>query len=290
MLVIDLASGDCLHAFSHTVTGLLKIASTSFLITIASREQVAQIRGRPIYCITDVSIIPLSSQDEANKAITEARKQLDRVAKRKAGPEVATEDEFVEDNASVTDDLAVDGSIPGALPDEDVHKKVENAVHDESQKKGLFGRFTQGWFSKRVEKASGGEEQGEEDLSKINKETNLEKALPADEKVQEGAEGDKPADSVDFGNQDDAGPTMKPDKAAEAVTDPQSALMKSLLPKILRTTKLYLASKSFFFSYDYDISHGLAKQPSHTLSLSLHQQYDPLVSNLNWHNAVMRIC
>src|SRR5579871_5801763 len=62
------------HSLLLTViSGLLKIASSSFLISISRREQVAQISGKPIYSIREVALIPLSSQSDAEQAIAKAR-------------------------------------------------------------------------------------------------------------------------------------------------------------------------------------------------------------------------
>ncbi|KAK7179208.1 hypothetical protein DPSP01_011758 [Paraphaeosphaeria sporulosa] len=57
----------------HGIIGLLKIATSYFLISICDCEQVAQIRSKPSYKITNVALIPLSSQADADKAITSAR-------------------------------------------------------------------------------------------------------------------------------------------------------------------------------------------------------------------------
>src|SRR5271167_3705762 len=55
-----------------TLPGVLSIASFSYLIAITRREQVAQILGKPVYVISGVAVLPLSSQHDANKAITAA--------------------------------------------------------------------------------------------------------------------------------------------------------------------------------------------------------------------------
>ncbi|MCJ1228694.1 hypothetical protein MMC12_005355, partial [Toensbergia leucococca] len=56
--------------------GLLTVASTSYLISITRRQQIAQIRGKPIFVVTGVVIIPLSSQSDARNAIQEAKESL----------------------------------------------------------------------------------------------------------------------------------------------------------------------------------------------------------------------
>ncbi len=54
----------------------------------------------------------------------------------------------------------------------------------------------------------------------------------------------------------------------------------SLLPKLLRTTRILLASKSFFFSYEYDITRRLGSQGNQSMKgseLPLYKTVDPLV-------------
>ncbi|KAK1079848.1 hypothetical protein LTR48_007971, partial [Friedmanniomyces endolithicus] len=68
-----------LHAKSieaHGVVGLLKLATSSHLIAITGREQVAQIKGKSIYAVRDVTLVPLSSQADAERAIAQAQKAL----------------------------------------------------------------------------------------------------------------------------------------------------------------------------------------------------------------------
>ncbi|TKA72401.1 hypothetical protein B0A55_05856 [Friedmanniomyces simplex] len=84
-----------LHAKSieaHGIVGLLNLVASSYLIAITGCDQVAQIKGRPIYAIRDVTLIPLSSQTDAERAITQAQKALKQSGTTTTGEEVEESD------------------------------------------------------------------------------------------------------------------------------------------------------------------------------------------------------
>jgi hypothetical protein len=70
---------------------------------------------------------------------------------------------------------------------------------------------------------------------------------------------------------------VNPEEIPKALEGQKDSTTVALLPKILRTTKMYFGSGNFFFSYDYDISRGIGQQQSQS-SLPLFLQTDPLVS------------
>jgi hypothetical protein len=123
---------------------------------------------------------------------------------------------------------------------------AEDVIH----RKGVYGRFADKWFSKKGWKDDTRRTQG----------------LPQN------------VESVPKEEEDPVSPS-KPDelpaeipKALGGQTDNTTV---ALLPKILRTTKMYFASGNFFYSYDYDISHGIGQQEPNS-SLPLFRQFDPL--------------
>lgn len=72
-------------------------------------------------------------------------------------------------------------------------------------------------------------------------------------------------------------------KQETIVSGPDNVDTVNLLPKFLKTTRILLASKSFFFSYEYDITRRLGCQGSQTAKgseLPLHRAVDPLVCRL----------
>ena len=68
---------------------------------------------------------------------------------------------------------------------------------------------------------------------------------------------------------------FKASSAHDKEGTPEIAL--SLLPKLLRTLVLMLCSRSFYFSYDLDITRRLGTQLGRSKDLPLHKAIDPLV-------------
>jgi hypothetical protein len=137
-------------------------------------------------------------------------------------------------------------------------KPNTSVAEDVIQRKGVYGRFAEGWFSKKGWSADYRRTQGlvadEKDVS-----TNVES-------TQKAGEQDTPKEVV----------SADLPKALEGQTDSTTV---ALLPKILQTTSMYFSSGNFFFSYDYDLSHSIGNQQPQS-SVPLFKQFDPLVSNI----------
>ncbi|KAJ8111179.1 hypothetical protein OPT61_g6166 [Boeremia exigua] len=261
---------------SHGVVGLFKIASSVFLISICGREQVAQIRGKPIYKITDVALIPLASQSQADKAIVSTREHLHRHNKARTG-EDDTDSESEDEAPSVTDSLVeetppspteVKDPITGQRSPAD---KRSSVAEDVMQKKGVYGRFANKWFSRKGWSAESRRTQGlssEEDLAAKNVPKNVDSTGPTEEA--------DPSQSDKLPSDEKLTPdSVKPGDIPKALEGDEHAITLALLPRVLQTTKMYFSSGNFFYSYDYDLSHGIATQPINA-SVPLFKQYDPL--------------
>ncbi|KAH0555961.1 hypothetical protein GP486_006094, partial [Trichoglossum hirsutum] len=270
---------------AHGVVGLLNVPSTSFLIIIAGRQQVAQLRGKSVFVITDVALIPLASRTEASAAIAETRdsSQKQRRNTDELGADIEQSDPSGEDISSTengefsNDELSVP-TPPELLPGNTnprPHRRT-SIVEDVIGKKGRYGRFAEKWFSKsgwNVEKmrrqGMSTEDSGkEEELSvfkgntAVSKHTGTERQDGIDEITQslgdEGqSKGQAAPDAANIG------------KFADSATS-------ALLPKLLRTTKLLLgSSRGFFYSYDYDITRNLQRHDPNVSGLPLHRVVDP---------------
>jgi len=251
------------------------------LISISQREQVAQIREKPVYTITGVTLIPLSSRTEAANAISQANKTL-----KQGKTTDAEETDDDDDNHSVTqtdEEHDVPGSPADAPATLDVQKGLSqlkqgtSVVADVIKDKGKYGRFAERWFSKGGWQASANRQPSmspEDDLTREQKRQGID-ALPEDSKPEEApafAEAEKAAEVNDETKEASAEELAKPPPS------PSQSVLKSLTPRVLRTAKLYFASRSFFFSYDYDISHSMSKQDGHSSPVPLFKRFDPLVS------------
>lgn len=243
---------------------------------------MALIRGKPIYKITDVALIPLSSQADADKAIAATRDHLKRRS-RAPGLEDEDTDSDSEDGApSLTDSIIEDSSsAPSEVKDTVTGQKGSasqktSVAEDVIQRKGVYGRFADKWFSRKGWSADNRRLQGlssEENLAAKNVSQNVDSGVP---KEEEHPKSESKPDTIPTGDKDISEP-VSPEAIPKALSGEKDAATVALLPKILQTTKMYFSSGNFFFSYDYDISHGIGQQQPSS-SVPLFKQFDPLVS------------
>ncbi|PNS17255.1 Inositol-1,4,5-trisphosphate 5-phosphatase 1 [Sphaceloma murrayae] len=271
---------------SHGLLGLLTLASTAYLLSISRREQVAQIRGRPVYVITDVAFIPISSRSEAQGAIDGANRSLSHTGKRPAkssakgsGADTDEDTDGEEGSVAGTDDEGA------SLPDTETkdppepQSQASTVAADVIRERGRYGRFAERWFSKAGWNAGGRERQGmsaglEGDLNREQRRQGLN-ALP-DEAAEEDDATAK-TDAVDQKKREEGEAEGLTDKVADAVEETVAeGIVKTLTPRILRTMRIWLSSRSFYFSYDHDLSRRLAMQEPSNSTLPLFKRFDPL--------------
>ena len=149
-------------------------------------------------------------------------------------------------------------------------------VADVIKNKGQYGRFAQRWFSKGGWKSDGIRKQGmsasETDLTlTAEQKKQAEDSLPDSAKDQ--------VESAPVDNQSQPAPSDDQQPTAESTpVAPKDTTLTNLIPRILKTTNLYFTSRSFYFSYDYDLSRSLLRQESTSASVPLYKRFDPLVS------------
>ncbi|RMD40777.1 hypothetical protein DV735_g4379, partial [Chaetothyriales sp. CBS 134920] len=227
------------------VLGLLSIASASFLVAITQREQVAQIFGKPVYVVTDVALLPLSSQRDAAKAIVSAKRSS-------AAAEEATDSDYSSDSESDGGEYSGGrSSVSSSLPDDSKDCALPAAPNNKAElgpgiaqdvynKRAHFGTFATQWFSRRGWSASAAP-----DAASSSSDAST---APAENKTANAAE---------------QAPTT-------AIPPPEgSGSVRALTPNILRNARLILGSRSFFFSYEFDLTRrisllhgGAAEAPS----------------------------
>jgi SacI homology domain len=255
------------------VKGLLTIASFSFLLCITRREQAAQVFGKPIYVIKDIAILPVSSQADAEKAITQTQADLQKVKGPKEDDIDASASEE-SGNESFDEPSIGDPSEPQTPAHETFHKAEQsengtNVVQDVIQRKG-YGRFASQWFSRRG-CGVGNKHAGE---------NSIDLAAPAESEVKkphkqtaESTSEHDPSPLVlealqhENSEADAALPQRSPNEAAN-----------QMLPKILRTTKLLFISQSFYFSYDFNITKRFGSASVDSLKSVSPEGFEQLVS------------
>ncbi|KAI0885690.1 SacI homology domain-containing protein [Annulohypoxylon maeteangense] len=253
------------------IVGLFTVSRLSYLITVTGRQQVAQIRGFPVYVVTDVALTPCTSQADAELAIANTATKLRRASADKFVDDSDSESEVEGPSFSGGDDT----EDPGALSDRETSENKDvsevggersSIAEDVIKRRGSYGRFAQRWFSR--------------------------KGWMMDQKRNMGL-----SNLVTDGP---GSPTNKPKNGSperelsEAVTqegvDPPStpSVGESLMPKLLRFAHIWLGtSRSFYFSYDVDLTRSVANRSSTTATtnLPLHQQAD---STFFWNQNLMR--
>ncbi|CAO2652657.1 Nn.00g009400.m01.CDS01 [Neocucurbitaria sp. VM-36] len=268
---------------AHGVIGLLKVATSYFLVSICSREQVAQICGKPIYKITDVALIPLSSQADADKAIATTREHVKRHSRALGAAEDATDSESEDDAPSVNESLVEEAATARSeVTDSPTGQKgaaqrKTSVAEDVIQRKGVYGRFAEKWFSRKGWSADSRRLQGlssEEDLAAKNTPVPDNVDSLVSPKEDEHPTSESKPDAIPTDDKHVQEP-LSPEEIPKALSGEKDATTVALLPKILQTTRMYFSSGNFFYSYDYDISHGVGEQQPNS-SLPLFKQFDPL--------------
>lgn len=250
---------------SFGVVGLMNVPPHNYLISITQRQQVAVIRGNPVYVVTEVALTPCSSQQEATEAIDQTAAHI-RQASLVGGDGAASESGDSEDEASPHAPEDIEDDVDDTAAFKKGHKSATSVASDVMKQKGGYGRFAQRWFSK------GGWLEDQKRIMGLSKSAGSSESTKDD---NNNAGGGVPSakDPVD-------GPADAVKTAAQGAVGGAA----SLLPKLLRTSQiLFGASRSFFFSYDYDVTHSLAHQDrDQNLSASasgespLHAKVDPV--------------
>ncbi|KAA6412113.1 MAG: hypothetical protein FRX48_04263 [Lasallia pustulata] len=263
---------------SYGIVGLLSIASDSYVVSISGREEVASIRGKAVYVISSVSFIPLSSQTESQRAILGAKEALKKeFGGRSAG---ATADSDTSDDEEdhpaegheeldlplLTTPKAAKGSRP--VTPQTAHQRNTSVAEDVINKKGQYGRFAERWFSKKGWSVEKRRMQGMSTNVLEDSQASKDKGTEAREPTETA-----PAAKASDGPSDSLPP---PEQSQASVAVGTHEIAKKFTPKLLQTTKLLLESRSFFFSYDYDITRRFGSQEVKSSELPLHRSVDPL--------------
>lgn len=247
--------------------GLLSVASYSFLVSITQRQQVAQIQGRPVYAVTNVAIIPLSSKADATRAIAQARKEVSQ-----GDPDLdSPSEEEVVDNVNDGAEPEI-SSAPSSPVRETYHARglsVGSIAEDVIGKRLRFGRFAANWLSRKNLGLPGpGALEQEVPESPLDDSPRMSVDVPeVEDKAAEAAEAAVPREAeieAEAASQGDGGRSSS-DQAAK------------LLPKLIRYTKLLFASHNFFFAYHYDLTRSFEAQGARNGHQPLHKVVDPLV-------------
>jgi SacI homology domain len=232
---------------------------------------VAHIHGKPIFVITEVALTPLTSRREAETAVEHTQTSLQKhtVDKSALGDSDTDEDEG-EGSAAASDDVDDDETSPLGVGNTSIDSAIKDMGHnrrssiaeDVITRKGGYGRFAQKWFSGKGWTVNQRRTLG---MSAAEAET-INDAPTGDLAVTDTQGSESSNTPVTGGETDGISAVKRRDVAA------------TLLPKLLRTTRLLFgSSRSFYFSYDYDITRNFANRGQyHASDVPLHKDVDPL--------------
>lgn len=249
------------------MVGLFTVATASYLIAITARRLVAQLQGKPVYVVSEVTLVPLSSQVEAQKAIETA--VVGRGARHEqessSDEEEEDEEDGIDGGALQAGDGAVDDRGDGLLEPVDANgrrggerARRTSIAEDVIGRKGQYGRFAEQWFSN---------EGWGVDRRRVH-------GGPVDEDLRMAVAGRKA--SIERGLADGTSDAKAEDDTKRHV-DQRKRNAMTLLPKLLRTARMLLgSSESFYFSYDCDITRRLGSE-TRSAELPLHKLVDPSV-------------
>ncbi|KAL9639537.1 MAG: hypothetical protein Q9204_001055 [Flavoplaca sp. TL-2023a] len=237
------------------------------------RQQVALVHGSPVYVITSVALIPLSSQSDADNVIEQTKKEAQKHASHQVAEDVSIDHQSSDDEDSeghVLDDRPEQPKAlaPSAIIRPKSQEGNDSVAQDVMGRKGQYGRFAESWFSRKGWTSERRRAQG----------------MSADDARKSDGILDRQRDGRDklkiLAEQDDKNllevPAQPPSRASQPGASQESDVTSTLLPKLLRTTKMLFASQNFFFSYDYDITRRVEEQTIQAPNVPLYRSVDPL--------------
>ncbi|KAI0206865.1 SacI homology domain-containing protein [Astrocystis sublimbata] len=255
------------------IIGLFTVARLSYLVSITGRQQVALIRGHPVYVVTDVALTPCTNQHEAETAIGHTVLKLSRASTEKLADEGS--DTASEPDAPPAATGAEDADDPGAQSDRDTPQPLgdpgarKGIAQDVFRKSGSYGRIAQKWFSNKAWMANRRQSLG---LSGVGPATVAEPETDEVDDSKNGADDNELSKTVAEENVD--------------TPPPAPTAGESLTPKLLRMAHIWFGtSKSFFFSYDVDLTRSISNQAAIGSRIPLNRVADPLFF---WNQSLLR--
>ena len=241
-----------------------------------------------------MAVIPLSSQSDAAKAIEHAKqssKDDKNLESNESQPNIDSSTESEVEDQDLSTAASPDPESYHYSPVEEPSGDGSTVAEDVIEKKGLYGRFAKQWFSRqgwvREKRMAQGMSRKEPDDAAYywgpgSYDSQRSDMLELDDfsiarrrsSTVGSAQGGK-------GNGDGDGDVTK---AASSPSPSSSPPVESdtrtyeLMPKFLRYTKMMFSSRSFYFSYDHDITRRFgATEDQPSPSIPLFRRADPLV-------------
>lgn len=237
---------------------------------IVQKDQVANIRGKAIYAVRNVVLIPLSSQAEAEKAVKKAPKSAKqgKDAAKGAGKDVETDVEAEESDVEEDEDAAATEASKGGS------KQDSKVAEDEIQEKGRYGRFATRWFSRNGSKANARGKQGlssQEDSPPEHQEDDNSRTPASDGKSGEVVDAQRSEEDRSKGE------ATKTDRGEDRKSPKDKSAIDRLTPRIVRNAGMFFSWSGFYFSYEHDISGTLMQKGDVISNVPMWKRFDSLV-------------
>ncbi|KAM3423040.1 hypothetical protein BST61_g509 [Cercospora zeina] len=260
---------------AHGLVGLLNLVSSSYLIAITRRSEVAQWREKPVFRITDVTLIPLASRAEASSAIAHAERLLHQntswaehdTDESDVGEEVETGSVGTDAGDNIPERNLEDESAALEPPQPGTIKQSTTFVKDVVQQKGTFGRFATSWFRKRGAQGNS-QRQSDAESKASNKEDEKQ-----DAQVSPDADSSQAAEIRK---------SQEEPKGRSSTERRRQSAIDYLAPRIVESARLYFSTSGFYFSYDHDLSQSLGKDVLSSSTPPLWKRFDSIFF-WNWH-------
>lgn len=261
---------------------------------------------KPVYVITDVALIPLLSQSSAQEALAKAKAtRVTHASDEETDTDISDDDDV---SLGEEEDSKKEQAPPTAAGGAGSSKNSGAEEHEDTVgRKGVYGIFAQRWFgrsgwmaNRHTDAPDGGksvegpkspvesadDEPGNQDVTPVPPPlVSTEAKLPADTDVTptHKSENKLTSELESF----PALPLSVEEQAeqADVAGKVRKGAAHSLTPKLLHTTRLLFASsRSFFFSYDMDITRPFSQKQQQAMTSEklgdapLWTNVDPLVS------------
>jgi hypothetical protein len=218
-----------------------------------------------------VALTPLTSKKEAETAVEHTQRFLQKCdIDRNPLEESDTDEDEGEGSVAASDDVDDDEATPLGVGNTSIDSAIKDAGHnrrssiaeDVMTRKGGYGRFAQKWFSGKG--------------WTVNQRRTLGMSAAEGETINDASAGDSAI--ADTQESKSSSPPNTGGEAEDMPVVKRRDVAATLLPKLLRTTRLLFgSSRSFYFSYDYDITRNFAnRRQYHASEVPLHKHVDPL--------------
>ena len=234
----------------------------------------------------------MSSELEATTAIEEANAAVQK-SKAAASSESDSDDGSDGDQSPEELPPTSQPEAPSSAIDASIASKREDSsrsiVKDVIGRKGYYGRFASQWFSRRgwgpgskqpeeIDAEPDRTEVEQSNPSRINEDSRSDTAGASPKGAEQIGRISRESDIIrqrrKSGWEQSTMPGAKEEQRESSDSADNSTV--ALLPKLIRSTKLILTSRSFYFSYDYNLTTRLVRPSQHNSPTG--ELWDPTVS------------